>query len=78
MGKGFGNSKKEQFQQNRNTEFYFFLKEASQASYKNIRRPELVYPFLKANLNKLNYKFIKYFQQWLPNTLSKVDRKHFI
>lgn len=75
MAKRFGNSKKKQVRQNRNTEFYYFLKEVTQTSYKNLLKPELVYPFLEENLDNLNYEFINWLQSWLPNNLSNIDRK---
>jgi CHAT domain-containing protein len=75
MRKKFRTSKTGQVRQNRNTEFYFFLKEASYISYKNLRRYELVYPFLEANLDKLNYEFVNWLQARLPDSLSKIDFK---
>ncbi|MEH1923760.1 CHAT domain-containing protein [Nostoc sp.] len=78
MNKGFRNSKIKEARQNRSTEFYFFLKEVSQASFHNAHRPDLVYPFLEANLDKLNYEFIKWLQEWMPHNLCKLNLKNAI
>jgi tetratricopeptide (TPR) repeat protein len=75
MGKRFRTSKTKQFRQNRNTEFYFFLKKASYISYKNINQYEMAYPFLHANLDKLNDEFVNWLQARIPDTLSKIDFK---
>ncbi len=75
MGKRFRTSKTKQTRQNRNTEFYFFLKKASYISYKNINQYEMAYPFLEANLDKLNYEFVRWLQVRIPGTLSKIDLK---
>lgn len=75
MHKGFRNSKIKEVRQNRSTEFYFFLKEVSQASFHNAHRPDLVYPLLEANLDKLNYEFIKWLQEWMPHNLFKLNLK---
>lgn len=75
MRKKFRTSKTKQVRQNRNNEFYFFLKKASYISYKNINQYEMVYPFLEANLDKLNYEFVRWLQVKIPDTLSKIDFK---
>ncbi|MEH1943583.1 MAG: CHAT domain-containing tetratricopeptide repeat protein [Nostoc sp.] len=77
MGKRFGNSKSKQVQKNRNTEFYFFLKEASHVSYKSIStgKYEIAYSFIEANLDKLNYEFLNWLQTRIPDNLSKIDFK---
>lgn len=75
MTKGFEKSKKKQVRQNCEAEFYCFLKAASEASFKNAYSPDLLYPFLEANLDKLNYKFINWIQKWMPGTLSKLNYK---
>ncbi|WP_256874294.1 CHAT domain-containing protein [Nostoc sp. C057] len=36
----------------------------------------MVYPLLEANLDKLNYEFIKWLQEWMPHNLFKLNLKN--
>ncbi|MBD2387961.1 CHAT domain-containing protein [Cylindrospermum sp. FACHB-282] len=69
MAKRFRNKARKEVIHNQNTEFYFFLKEALQVSYKNINHPERAYRFLAGNLDYINDDFINWYNVWLSNRI---------
>ncbi|WP_413171753.1 hypothetical protein [Anabaena azotica] len=71
MDKGFGNKKDYNNTQNKNSQFYFFLKEALQTSYKNIKNTEKVYKFLAGKLEIINDEFLDWYSVWLSKQLSQ-------
>ncbi|MDJ0534392.1 MAG: CHAT domain-containing protein [Xenococcaceae cyanobacterium MO_207.B15] len=54
-------------------EYDNFLMQVLQVTSESQGNPEIVYPFLRQNLNKLNLNFSSTIQQWWQNTLPNIE-----
>ena len=53
-------------------EYFYFLKEVLQATMESEGNPQVVYPILKQNFDKLDLNFAQILQAWATSTFTEV------